>query len=366
MAAVGVLTAVALSAGAPAFAAAAGPADPQTMLDTLTKADGFTGALLHTSDGGTLTSGVAERGTDTPMVGAEGRFRIASVTKPVMAVAVLQLVAQGRIELDAPLERYLPGVVRGKGGDGRKITVRQVLQQTSGLPEYVFLVDWNKPFPDTKGYLALALAQKPTGKPGERWAYSNTNYLVAGMIVNRVTGQDFRVVTARNIFGRLGLKGTYWPRRGETGLRGPHARFYGTLPTAPDKEGDVTALPGYELGASGGLVSTPADMNRFWEGVFNGELVPDATLRAMFSPTVATADPERWPLSERYGLGLGKRKLPCGGTAWLHGGDVPGVTVLSGRSERGRTATVYVTGSADTPRKAADLIATFDAAMCAG
>ncbi|SDL82703.1 serine hydrolase domain-containing protein [Nonomuraea jiangxiensis] len=343
---------------APAFAAAARPS-PQSSLDRLTTEDGLAGGLSQVrSRGGTRVtwrSGTAERGTGQPMIGPEGRFRIASMSKPIIAATVLRLVDQKKIALDAPVERYLPGVLRGSGDgaaiDGRKITVRMLLQQTSGLPEFADAIEWKEPFPD---YLRVALALKPT--PRGSFAYANTNYLVLGMIVTEVTGKDFRQASRDLILGPYGMRDTYWPAKGDYGIRGPHAYTYGVHPGHPqDGEVDLTdQLPTYEFGPSGGLVSTPEDLNRFWR---------EAPLGRMTATTVAV-EQDGWPAGARYGLGVARMRSSCG-YAYFHGGDMPGASVLSGRDRAGRAATVYVTGLADTPAKRQHLIDAFDAAMCA-
>lgn len=120
----------------------------QAQLDLLTTVDRVPGALAQVRDRRgrlvTMTAGTSELGTDRPMVGADGRFRVASVTKTFVATAVLRLAARDRVRLDEPIETYLPGVVRGTGDgaaiDGGNITVRQLLQHTSGVPNYT---EWN-------------------------------------------------------------------------------------------------------------------------------------------------------------------------------------------------------------------------------
>ncbi|MFE3450938.1 serine hydrolase domain-containing protein [Nonomuraea sp. NPDC059194] len=348
-AAVVIAGAVALPAAA-ATAATTVTAKPsvQENLDRLTRADGFAGAVLQVRDARgrsrTYTSGTAARGTGRPMVGGEARMRAASMTKPVVAAAVLDQVARGRLDLDEKVETYLPGVL-----GGRAVTVRQLLQHTSGLPEYLDAIDWTRPgTPEEQ--LKLALAKEPLGEPGERWSYSNTNYLVAGMLL----GDDFRKVVESRILRPYGMKRTYWPAEGELTIRGRHARNYGVSPADP-KGGvaDITELPGHAFGAAGGLVSTPADLNVFWQRL------PASTLKTM----TAGAVPADAPYGH-YGLGVARVTTSCGRTVWMHDGGLPGVSVLSGRDAAGRAATVYVTGAADTPAKNAHLVAAFDSAFC--
>ncbi|NUR86534.1 MAG: beta-lactamase family protein [Nonomuraea sp.] len=355
----GSLTLAALS---PAALAAAPPRHPavQSSLDVLTEKDGMPGALAYAvrRDGTTLTvrSGTWKKGSGEPMIGPEGRFRIASMTKPIMAAAILRLVEQGRVDLDATVEHYLPGVVRGTGDgaaiDGRKITVRMLLQQTSGLPEFVDAVDWNN-LPDS--YLDVALGRKPS-KRGE-FAYANTNYVVLGLIMGKVTGKDFREASRDLVLKPYGMRSTYWPAKGDTGLKGPHARTYGIYPIDPDKGVvDLTSLlPTYEIGASGCLVSSPEDLNRFWKR---------APLDRMGRSTVKIRQ-EGWPKGARYGFGVARTKTSCGSTAWFHGGDMPGASTVSGRDAAGRAATVYVTSVVSTPKQREHLLEALDATLCA-
>ena len=339
---------------APAFAAAT--PSPQSRLDLLTGQDGMVGALsqVRSPDGATVTrrSGTAERGTGKPMIGSRGRFRIASMSKPIIAATVLRLVDQKKIDLDARVERYLPGVLRGTGDgagiDGRKITVRMLLQQTSGLPEFLNATEWwQEPVPD---FLRVALTLKPTSRGS--FAYANTNYLVLGMVVTAVTGEDFREASRDLILEPYGMRDTYWPAKGDYGIRGPHAHTYGVHPGHPqDGEVDLTdRLPTYDFGPSGGLVSTPEDLNRFWR---------TAPLSKMTGKTVPI-EQEGWPAGARYGYGVARMESSCG-YAYFGAGDMPGAAVFSGRDRAGRAATVYTTG---VPGNRQHLIDAFVAAMC--
>ncbi|GAA3094985.1 hypothetical protein GCM10017687_01780 [Streptomyces echinatus] len=213
--------------GAFAPVAVARPADPvQKQLDLLVDRDGVPGALAY--DGRvTRTAGVADLETGRPMVGERGRLRLASDTKAFTAVAVMRLVADGRIRLDDRAGTYLPQLAE------RGITVRQLLKQTSGLPEYSSLVDWNGRPGTSEDYLALALAEKPVFEPGTDWGYSNTNYLALGMLIDKVSGTDFRTYIERTVLRPLHLDDTYWPAPGELSLRGPHAHNYGVHPAHP-------------------------------------------------------------------------------------------------------------------------------------
>lgn len=341
-------------------------------LHALVEFDDMTGAIVETTTRGdhstSVTAGTAEVASGEPMVDGEAQYRVGSLTKPVVAATVLLLAERGMVELDAPVDRYLPGQVRGQGAgaaiDGRLISVRQLLQQVSGLPEFSDAVEPTDP-PDTPPeMLAVALQRTPTGRPGESFSYANTNYLVLGMIIDATTGQDFRQVVADRVLVPLGLEGSYWPAPGELGIRGPHAHTY--VPDPADPHGglvDVTRRDGHLLGASGGLVSTPADLNRFWQALFSGTLLSPSSMLEMTGDTVPVPDPG-WPDGARYGLGVARAHLPCSGTVWMHGGGLEGLTTLSGWARNGHAATVYVTGNLTTSAGAARLEHVLDRAMC--
>lgn len=303
------------------------------------------------------------------MVDGEARYRVGSLTKPVVAATVLLLVEQGAVELSSPVEKYLPGQVRGTGDgaaiDGRLITVRQLMQHVSGLPEFSEVMDGggDQP-PSVEEQLCVALQRAPEGRPGEKFFYANTNYLVLGMIINAVTDQDFRQVVTERVLRPLNMQQSYWPARGETGIRGVHAHTYAVDPDHPEHGlVDVTETDGYSLGASGGLISTPADLNRFWRGLFAGELLSRSTVREMTGRTVPVPD-QSWPDEARYGLGIASAELPCSGEVWMHGGGLVGVTTLTGRAKNGRAVTVYVTGNLATAEGGARLQRTLDLALC--
>ncbi|MFD7770945.1 serine hydrolase domain-containing protein [Streptomyces sp. NPDC059787] len=357
--AVAVLLAAMLT-GTLAPAAAARESDPvQRQLDLLIEEDGVPGALAY--DGRrTRTAGVADLESGRAMVGSQGRFRLASNTKAFTAAAVMRLVVEGRIRLDDRAGTYVPQLA------GRTVTVRQLLKQTSGLPEYSGLVDWSRPG-TSEDYLALALKEEPLFEPGTDWDYSNTNYLVLGMVIDRVSGTDFRTYVERTILRPLRLDDTYWPAPGEFTLRGPHARNYGVHPAHPQAgRVDVTELPGYEFGASGGLVSTPEDLNAFWDGLFGGRLLPGWAVRLMTRDTTDVSGRDVYPAGSRYGYGVASIPLGCGGSYWGHGGDLPGNSVGGGRATGGRgTVTVYTTtwaAEGDSLRRLQQVV---DATLCA-
>jgi D-alanyl-D-alanine carboxypeptidase len=171
-------------------------------------------ATVHGRDGRDRrsTAGVADLRTQAPAPG--GQVRIGSNTKTFTAVVVLQLVGEGRVRLDEPVETYLPRLVRGDGIDGRQITVRQLLQHTSGLPDYTaaYLADdifgVQHRYVAPRDLLDLAMGGKAEFAPGQGWSYSNTNYLLAGLLIERVTGRPVVEEITRRVIGPLKLRDT--------------------------------------------------------------------------------------------------------------------------------------------------------------
>ncbi|MEW2615823.1 serine hydrolase domain-containing protein [Streptomyces sp. NPDC047880] len=331
----------------------------QRQLDLLVGRDDVPGALAY--DGRTTwPAGVSDLDTRSPMLGADGRFRLASDTKSFTAAAVMHLVSDGRLGLDDRAGQYVPQLAKSR------VTIRQLLKQTTGLPEYTALVDWTAEPGTSEDYLALALAAPPAFEPGTDWGYSNTNYLVLGIVIDKVTGIGFRAYVEETVLHPLGLDSTYWPERGETALRGPHARNYGVSPVSPQAGPvDVTELPGYEFGAAGGLVSTPKDLNAFWDALFGGRLLPGWAVRLMTTDTTDVGGRDTYPTGSRYGYGVASFPLSCGGEYWGHGGDLPGDSVAGGRASGGRgTVTVYTTTWAGEGRSLRRLQGAADAALC--
>ncbi|WP_307851411.1 MULTISPECIES: serine hydrolase domain-containing protein [unclassified Streptomyces] len=336
------------------------------LLHRLTTVDGAPGALAEVRDrrGSTvLTSGVADV-RSRARVHRDSRFRIGSMTKMFTATALLQLVGERRVDLDAPVERYLPGVVRGHGNDGRRITVRQLLQHTSGLPDFL---DHLKPQDvvedplarhDTRDLVDLALEHPPVFEPGTGWDYSNTGYLLVGMIIERVTGHTYGAEIRERVIEPLHLRETYVPRG--TAVPGPHPRGY-----AQPGEGapllDVTRVSPSVGGAAGSMISSGTDVNRFLAALLRGELLRPAELREMMTvrPT-GNAD------GRAYGLGLESRPLPGGGLYWGHTGDFLGYETMAGATVDGRQATVMVNlGPGSSDAQSDDLEATLRTALSA-
>ena len=286
----------------------------QRALDNLVAA-GVPGAVLLVREGDRtirLTSGNGNLKPRTP-VRATDRFRVGSITKAFVATVVLQLVGEKKLRLTDTVERWLPGVVP----NGERITVRHLLNHTSGLFDYGGDRKWleaayRNPMRlwAPREIVAVATTHKPHFAPGAGWSYSNTNYFVVGLIVEAATGRKLESELRRRIFVPLRLRATSLdtvPR-----IAGSHAHGYFVGPLE-----DVTVGSPSYVWAAGALVSTADDVARFFRALLGGRLLRPDLLRAM-ETTVADAP------GFSYGLGLQKVKTPCG-VSWGHSGGSPGV-----------------------------------------
>jgi D-alanyl-D-alanine carboxypeptidase len=352
---------LAATTAAPALAASApAAASPvQASLDVLTAQDGVPGAVAVVQDGRrtqVTRSGTGDVATGKPFP-RNGSFRAGSVTKTFVATVVLQLVAEGRVRLDAPVSRYLPGLL-----PDRRITVRQVLQHTSGLYNYTDDLELTDPEAlrhrgaEPAELVAMALKHPALFPPGTSWSYSNTNYIVAGMLVEQVTGHALGTEIARRITGPLGLRDTYLPRRGDERLPAPHAVGY--IPVG-GKLVDFSDFDATIAGAAGGLVSTPADLDHFYGALLSGRLLRPAELAEMRRAVPADLGIP----GAGYGLGLGSVPVSCG-VVWGHEGGIPGFTNFAGVGPDGRRATVVLNENPTPADTSGHLLAAVDAAVC--
>jgi D-alanyl-D-alanine carboxypeptidase len=325
-------TVLALAApGRPASADVSGatvPADRaaalQAALDAV-RAAGMPGLFAEVRDGDFTwrgTSGVSDVGTDAPMrPGFEQR--IGSVTKTFVATVVLQLVAEGRLGLDDAIGRYVGDLV--PADLARSVTVRMLLQHTSGIGDYA--AGLFRSLDDVARYrfrtfsprqlVAAGVGMPRTNAPGAGWSYSNTNYILAGLIIQRVTGRPVEAQVTRRILIPLRLAHTYFPGT-EPYVVGPHSRGY-----VPWTDGNLRDFSVYNMSwgwAAGAMVSTTHDVNDFYAALLSGRLLrPDLLAEMQATVPENPAD----PAGTAYGLGLVATRAPCG-TAWGHGGGVFG------------------------------------------
>ncbi|WP_327090259.1 beta-lactamase family protein [Nonomuraea sp. NBC_01738] len=352
-------TAACLLAAAIAVTASASPAladdradrhpGVQRVLDQAVTDDKMPGIIAEVRDGRRSwvgTAGVANTETGRKRL-RQDRFRAGSTTKTFVATVVLQLVAEDRLSLDDTVEQWLPGVVRGNGHDGSKITIRQLLNQTSGIFPYTLdpgLVpqQWTPAFLERRydsfraeQLVKTAMANPASFAPGKGWGYSNTNYTLAGMIIEKVTGRSYADEITRRVIRPLGLTGTSLPGE-ETKLPQPHGQHYMQFPLGdPDhKTYDLTDMNPSWAGAAGSIVSTVGDLQTFYRALLSGRLLPPAQQKEMF--TGVSTEGVQWIDDTAYGLGVFSQKLSCGVTVWGNGGRIHGSWTYAMGSRDGR------------------------------
>ncbi|MEU8720352.1 serine hydrolase domain-containing protein [Streptomyces antimycoticus] len=348
---------------------------------------GFIGLTVEVRDGHRrihARAGEAELNTGRP-VPFGAHYRAASVTKSFVATVVLQLVAEGRLSLSDPVDKWLPGVVSGNGNDGRRITVRNLLQHTSGIHNYDYSDDTGDSAADfdrtrfdhvsPEQVVAGAMKHRPDFPPAPAddpepdWNYSNPGYVLAGMIIQKVTGRAWPEEVRDRIIRPLGLTGTYEPGD-DPRLKAPYAHTYQRFPGSGTWT-DTTLRNVSWGGAAGSLISTDRDLDRFFTALLGGRLLPPAQLAEMrrtvpVGPNFEVAFPHA-----QYGLGMMRQPLSCGGYRWGHGGDLEGATVRTGFTEGGRrSVTISSSGKNDDDeqllRAEAALQSLTDRVLCNG
>ncbi|MGW7276280.1 serine hydrolase domain-containing protein [Streptomyces sp. NPDC054864] len=313
-------------------------------------AAGVPGITAEARDGNAVwksAAGVGNLKTGAPR-GLNDRFRVGSLTDTFVATVLLQMEAEKKISLDDTVERHLPGLVTGNGNDGRAITVRQLLNHTSGLFDYLADATFVETYILGDSYLEhrydtmtpqqrlkVAFSHEPAYQPGARHWFSNTNDVLAAMIVEKV-GTSYEDEVRKRIIEPLGLTATSNPGTAAR-LPQPSSRGYSKIYSAqPDRVDDVTEVNGSQSWGNGDIISSTADLNRFYRALLTGKLLPAQQLKAM-KTTVANPD---FPGSS-YGLGIERLTLSCGTDVWYHDGGSLGWLTLTALTDDGRHQLTY-------------------------
>ncbi|MFC7817928.1 serine hydrolase domain-containing protein [Streptomyces sp. NPDC057367] len=356
--------------GAPAAPAAARAAAPSPDMAGVAAAlnaavaEGAPGAMARfTGPEGARarTAGVRDRASGAAM-DVRARFRVGSVSKTFTAVVVLQLVDEGRLALDAPVDRYLPGLLPDD-----RITVRHLLTHRSGLADYT-----DRMFHETvPGFEAvrdrvfsqrelvdLSLAEPRTTEPGAAYKYSNTNFVVAGMLVERVTGRPVARAYQQRIIGPLGLRETSYVHP-DPRIAGLRVRGY----LHPDEAGaplvDSTEQTVSWAQSAGAVISAPADLNTFMTALMRGGLLSPRMLDAMTTVTPTDATNTRF-----YGLGLRRYDLTCGTRVYGHTGTVQGYYTYAFATRDGSRGLSAMANTSNRGQANTALGGTLEAAFC--
>jgi D-alanyl-D-alanine carboxypeptidase len=304
--------------------------------------------LLRTPRGDvTVRHGTTQLGHQTPP-SADTQFRIASNTKTMTAAVIVQLAQEGKLGLDDPVSKYVPNVPNGE-----HITIAQLLEMRSGLheytdaPELVASADRDQARVWTpKELLALAFAHPPDFAPGSAYAYVNTNYVLLGLIVERVDGRPLARSLHDRLFGPLGMRHTALPSSAGNTIPAPssHGYLYGSAafaltdtPYPPDIQAaaragtllptDFTGVNHSFAAAAGGVISTADDLATWIRALMTGRVF-DAAYQRRWLDSLRPVDPSK-PDGQQYGYGISQ--LRWGPNAiYFHGGETPGFNSFMG------------------------------------
>ncbi|MEU0878712.1 serine hydrolase domain-containing protein [Lentzea sp. NPDC005914] len=238
--------------------------------------------------------GVADLGTHR-RIRPDDRFRIGSVTKVFVATVVLQLVDERKVDLGTPVQHYLPGLLPPKL---EPVTVGQLLDHTSGIPFEVGFPDLSTPdkvvahrYDRWTPEQRVRLVPDTTAKfpPGTRQEYRGINYVLAAMLIEKITGHTYGHEVETRILCPLRLTRTYVPALNETRIRGAHVHGYLEVPGRGRVDvSDYNTSISY---GEGDMISTTGDLTRFMTALFDGDLLPPDLLATMFTvPRVSMVD----------------------------------------------------------------------------
>ncbi|TDU73980.1 serine hydrolase domain-containing protein [Streptomyces sp. KS 21] len=340
---------------------AAGPNRPELQKAIQEIVDsGFAGVQLRVHDerGQWVGNAGVRKLGETAKPPTDGHFRVGSITKTFTATLVLQLVAEGRIGLDTPADDHLP-----EFGLDRRITVRMLLQHTSGLFSFTGEVyddgtvvpggvpGMGKEWMDNQfrtyqpeELVRMALSKPARFEPGVDWSYSNTNYVLARLLIERVTGRSYAEEMQRLVLGPLGLTGTVVPDASPE-IPEPHAHGYYAYEDAGQwKVADTTRFNPSWISAAGDMISTSQDLHTFFSALMSGRLLPAPLLAEMRTPHPKMG----------YGLGVFVEETDDGGTILQHNGGFWGWAALMYSTPDGSKT---LTGSLTTGDAELDLAA---------
>ncbi|GAB2727345.1 serine hydrolase domain-containing protein [Streptomyces bullii] len=345
--------------------AGAAPAPDLTGLRSVlrtARSQGAPGALARIDDHGTVlktVTGVADRRTGRALRTTD-RFRIGSVTKTFSAVVLLQLADEGKLNLDASVNRHLPGLLPDD-----RITVRHVLSHRSGLYDYTnamfsrtvpgFEAVRSKVF-TLRHLVGRSLKHPRTTPPGGVYSYSNTNFVVAGMLIRKLTGNSLATEYRNRIIAPLQLTDTFYvhPR---TTIPGRHTRGYLTPDAAGAALVDATEQTVSWAQSAGAVISSARDLNTFLTALLGGRLTSAEGLEQM----------RRWVpagTGQAYGLGLRRRDLSCGVSVYGHTGAVQGYYTYAFASKDGRRSLTALANTSNNARVMTTMLRTLDSAFC--
>ncbi|QPB84303.1 serine hydrolase [Pseudoalteromonas rubra] len=298
--------------------------DYQSLLDQVAAA-GLTGVSVYVATPGwsaTYTSGLANQDTQVPL-SPQHLFRIASNTKSFVATLTHLMAAQGQIDLDNSINTYLPDDITTRLPNTGTITVRHLLRHTSGLKDYLSVPQfWHKTKAEPNHdwqvteMLSYVYDEPAQFEVDSRFDYSNTNYLLLGIILDDLLGYDLAIAIRQQILEPLGMTETYYYQREPLGAELVHGYEL--------EDGTLKSYRHIKLGyraADGGMVSTPKDLSRFFSAFGKTQAPFTAAIKAQMLNNLSTMDTTR-----EYGAGIVRKtehstfSSLSGKVAYMHGG----------------------------------------------
>jgi D-alanyl-D-alanine carboxypeptidase len=340
----------------------------QRELEALVEAEGGPPGVIVTLRRGlrttVLSAGVANVETGRAPR-ARDHMRIASVAKAFSGAVALRLVADRKLALNDTIGSVLPGLP----GAWSAVTVRQLLNHTSGLPDYTESDGFRKQLEDDPGgfvsprkLVSWVRSDPLVFKPGKRYKYSNTDNIVVGLMAEKVTGKPYARLLRRIVFKPLQLRRTSFPMSPPL----PRPFIHGYIVEGSDPPQDVsTLLSPSGAWASGGIVSTPTDLNTFIGGYLAARLFPARLQRQQLRFVRGGQSSPPGPGKNSAGLAVFRYRTRCG-TVYGHTGNFPGYAQFTAASRDGsRALTTTLNIPAPTGELLAQLRAVQQTAVCA-
>ncbi|MFF3611257.1 serine hydrolase domain-containing protein [Streptomyces sp. NPDC002580] len=299
---------------------------------------GVIAVLRREGDSRVLRAGVADLATGRP-ISPDDHMRIASTAKAFSGAVALRLVDRGALSLDDTIGRRLPSLPR----QWRAVTLRQLLNHTSGLPDYtrspefleILTADPRHHF-DSRRLLDYVAGDPLLFRPGSRYMYSNSDNIAVALMAEAATGKRYEQLLRGLVYRPLGLRDTSLPQ----GYEMPEPYMHGYDVSPPDAPEDVSeVLSASGVWASGGIVSTPADLTRFIRGYAGGALVSRATLREQRRWIDGASEPAG-PGKNKAGAAIFRYATRCG-VVLGHTGNFPGYTQLIAATPDGRRSLTF-------------------------
>ena len=294
------------------------------------------------------TFGVANVRTERPMK-INDRMRIASAAKAFSGAVALSLVSEGKLSLDDTIGEHLPELPEA----WHEITLRQLLHHTSGLPDFSLSPAFQEAVreslaqaPPPEELLSFVEDEPLNFEPGTRYRYSNTDNIVVALMVEAAPGKTYEKQLRKQVYRPLGLTRTSLPRG--TNLRQPFIHGYDNDPSQRPPEDVSEVIAAGWAWASGGIVSTPADLNTFIRGYVGGQLFDPWTRWQQRRLIEGGSSEPPGPGKNSAGLAIFRYDTRCG-TVWGHTGNTPGYTQLMAASSDGRRSVTVSVNTQLTP-----------------